>query len=551
MKKSVVLITLIVALLSIGARISFFNAAPATALAAGSELTLNTSVATKTENFNASAVYYVAAGGGDKAGNGGAANPFKTVKFALETLFAANPAGGCQITVKDGDYDACGYINSIRFENPILIKAERQYKVRVKGSSHRTMYMTNSKNIIISGFEFVGNANDKTLAYLMQIELSENIVLENNIIHDSYNNDLLKLNERCDGCEIRNNIFYNQNTGGGDEHIDANGVYNTTIEGNIFFNDYEASGRTASNAGFYFILFKSSSSTDITTASRTAVVRKNVFLNWWGAADASYIGLGEDGKSFYEMRDIEISDNLFINNDTTAAGNFRNRMAGLLTVKNAKNVVFKNNISNGFVQHSANADNAAGGFGYAVRLSKEGTNPEPLDNVQIINNSFADYSGRMGMIAAGTSAMITNVTADGNNYFNNGKEFLNVQGADLALRIAYDPRISSDRHAYFGDPKLESDLSAVPIPYFLDGKIHGGYADIASARLDLIRRYGGGVAPDPYKMPVWLIVFIVIVVLLGALAIAVFVLYNHKHGGGGMPKTAAKKGTVRTTTAKR
>ena len=63
---------------------------------------------------------------------------------------------------------------------------------------------------------------------------AENIVLRNNIIHDSYNNDLLKIYNGCKDVLIENNIFYNQ--GDSEEHIDVNSVVDVTIQGNIFFN---------------------------------------------------------------------------------------------------------------------------------------------------------------------------------------------------------------------------------------------------------------------------------------------------------------------------
>jgi hypothetical protein len=352
--------------------------------------------------------------------------------------------------------------------------------------------------MIFYGFEFVGNKDYtgslSSNAYLMQIEMSDNITLENNILHDSYNNDLLKLNEHSNNCKIRNNIFYNQNASGGDEHIDANSVYNTTIEGNIFFNDYKASGREEANRSFSFVLFKSSSSTDISTASHDAIIRNNVFLNWWGKSDQSFICMGEDGKSFYEIRNIEISKNLFINNKTRLTPNsdgwqYVNRMSGVLTIKNAQNVVIKNNIATGTMQHSWHGYNSThdGFFGYFLRISKEWTNSPIIDTVKITGNSLADYNGYMGYISSGTRDMVKNVTIDSNNYYNGGKDFLNTPVKDLAVQIKYDA------HATFKDPKLESDLDTVTVPYFNGGALHGGYSSISAARSDLIQKYGSAV----------------------------------------------------------
>jgi hypothetical protein len=328
-------------------------------------------------------------------------------------------------------------------------------------------------------------------AYLMQIELSDNIILENNILHDSYNNDLLKLNERSNNCTIRNNIFFNQNSDGGDEHIDANSVYNTVIEGNIFFNDYKASGREEANRSFSFVLFKSSSSADISTASHDAVIRNNVFLNWWGKSDQSFICLGEDGKSFYEVKNVEISKNLFINNKTRQTPNsdglqYVNRMSGALTIKNAQDVLIIHNIITGTMQHSWHAYNSThdGFFGYLLRLSKEWGNSPIIDNVKILGNSLVDYKGYMGYISSGTKDMVKDLIIDSNNYYNGGMDFLNTPVKDLAVQIKYD------KHAAFQDPRLESNLDNVTLPYFINGTLHGGYSSINAARIDLIKKYG-------------------------------------------------------------
>jgi hypothetical protein len=331
---------------------------------------------------------------------------------------------------------------------------------------------------------------------VLQIDDSKNIILENNLIHDSFNNDLLKLNEHSDSCEVRSNIFYNQDNnpdinGGASQHIDANSVYHTIIEGNIFFNEYTVSGRENANRSSSFVLFKSSSTTleTVQYASYDAIIRKNVFLNWWGKSDQGYIQLGEDGKPFYEISNVEISDNLFINNQTRSIangdGNLYNRMAGTMAIKCAKNVRIENNISTGFIQHSWHAfnDTHNGFFGYLLRISREGESPV-IDGITITGNSLVDYSKQMGYISAGTKAMAINTTIDANNFFNGGKTFLNTPIEDLAIQI------KDDIHATFDDPRLEADLTNVATPYFDGSKINGDYATINDARLDLILKYG-------------------------------------------------------------
>jgi hypothetical protein len=193
---------------------------------------------------------------------------------------------------------------------------------------------------------------------------------------------------------------------------------------------------------------------------------------------------------------VEISENLFIHNKTRDTLNsdgyqYVNRISGTLTVKNAQNVAIKNNISTGTMQHSWHAYNSThdGFFGYFLRISKEWEISPLIDNLEITENSLADYVGWMGYISSGTKDMVTGVQLDSNNFYNGGKPFLNAPVKDLAVQIKYDT------NATFDDPKLETDQTSVTVPYFNNGVLHGGYANVNAARADLITRYGDAVPP--------------------------------------------------------
>ena len=62
---------------------------------------------------------------------------------------------------------------------------------------------------------------------------SEYVTFRNNIIHDSYNNDLLKIHNGARFFTIEGNIFYNQTAS--EQHMDVNGVTDVVIQDNIFF----------------------------------------------------------------------------------------------------------------------------------------------------------------------------------------------------------------------------------------------------------------------------------------------------------------------------
>ena len=70
---------------------------------------------------------------------------------------------------------------------------------------------------------------------------SEDVVFRNNIFHDSWNNDILKINNGARRVTVEGNVFYNQT--GSDEHMDVNSVTDVVIQDNIFFNDFAGSGR--------------------------------------------------------------------------------------------------------------------------------------------------------------------------------------------------------------------------------------------------------------------------------------------------------------------
>ncbi|MDR0834806.1 MAG: glycoside hydrolase family 5 protein [Candidatus Symbiothrix sp.] len=439
------------------------------------------------ENFSPTTTYYVAETGADAVGNGTATKPFKTIKYAIENTPVA---GGHAIVVKSGTYTG-GYITT-KFESPVLVKAEVPYKAILKNSaSHRAAYLDRAENIIISGFEITGNksyplGNGSTSAYVFQIDMCKNIVLENNILHDSYNNDILKLNNRSQSCVVRGNIFYNQNDYGGDEHIDANVLYDAIIEDNIFFNDYAASGRSCANKSQPFVLVKSSglqSSGKPEDASRNISIARNVFLNWWGATDQSFLLLGEDGQNFFEVSNVMVENNLFIHNETKTAAPKVNRMSGTWSIKGVKDITFRSNTVTGFIQHSWDTKNATSdGFGYALRVGHESQNLNN-ENITIVNNIFSDPTGNMGEISGGNSQYLVNGKIDNNLFFNTGNA--------IRDNAAHGFTISLDQHAIIADPEIEKNLSGVTTPVWSasTNKIGGQSTSIEEARLALVAKY--------------------------------------------------------------
>jgi hypothetical protein len=475
----------------------------------------------KSENFAPSASYYVALDGSDATGDGSKNKPWKTVKYAIEHTPAS---GGHEIVVKSGAHPSIGYITT-KYDRPVLLRAETPYKTTLQDpTGHRAGYLYTAKNIIIAGFNIQGNPNWtgawSSNAYVFQIDKCENIVLENNIMHDSYNNDILKLNNYSYNCEVRGNVFYNQEPAPGHQHIDANQVYNCAIEDNIFFNDYPASGRARSINASGFIVVKSSvlrmqiesgeiSLTQATyQGSRDIRIARNVFLNWFGREDQPMILLGEDGLPLYEVNDCVVENNLFIHNEVYATkeeslqydkNHTANRIGGTWAIKGVNKVNFRANTITGFIQHGWHGyNNGDGHFGYALRIAIEtgnfGPNP-PNKDITVSNNIFTvpvksvRGEGQLGIIAGGRKEWLLSGKIDNNVYYNCDMPLREGTAATAADALTF----SMDVHKIVGDPLLETDLGydkVIPPAWNGSNRFAGGYHTIEQARIGLVNKFG-------------------------------------------------------------
>jgi hypothetical protein len=302
------------------------------------------------------------------------------------------------------------------------------------------------------------------------------ITIRNNILHDSFNNDILKINNAAKDVLVQSNVFYNQN--GSDEHIDINSVENVTVEDNIFFNDFAGSGRTNSNSTSSFVVIKDSNGgDDIYTGSNAIIVRRNVFLNWEGSTGSNFVLVGEDGQPFFEASNVLIENNLML-------GNSPNVMRAPFGVKGGRDVTFRNNTISGDTPSLA----------FAMRLNVEGSNPAN-QNIRFYNNIWADPTGTMGGPGTNdfsdTPPSQTSSFVLSNNLYWNGASPVPSDGAELinytndAARIVYDPRLGS--------------ASAIVPPLWLPAS--GAFADssvaIRQAFVNLVTRYGRPGAGSP------------------------------------------------------
>ena len=304
--------------------------------------------------------FYVATNGTDAAQGGTETNPWKTINYAIRNV----PKDAlCTIIVKDGIYNGTTLQgNSYHFEYPCMIKAETPYKAKFKGNN-RVFSIYDASNITFSGLEIYGEGVDtvpvKGNEYIIHISnnSTRNITFENCIIHDCYNNDMVKINVRPKNITFSNCVFYNQCPRGGDQFFDIIGASNVVIEKSIFFNHYESSergGTFPSNKNIPanefltrsqgFILVKNMSERN---RGVDVSIRKNIFFNWTGKPDACFIILGEGVSSeetsfvHYQAENIEIENNLFLYNPYNGTDTVGKR--GMLLAQSVRNLKVRAN----------------------------------------------------------------------------------------------------------------------------------------------------------------------------------------------------------------
>lgn len=445
-----------------------------------------------TARAQAQATYWVAPGGGDVPSGGGSSAPWATISYAIQQV-----PDGSTILVRPGTYTGRVDLRG-RFATGVVVRSEVPYQARLR--NHGTVVTCfYGQGITLQGFD-VAHDGPGAGALVIQIQdlLGEpggsdrvsRIVLRDNVLHDSFDNDIVKINNGASDVLVAGNVFYNQS--GTDEHIDVNSVTDVVVQDNVFFNDFAGSGRSNGNDTSHYIVIKDSNGTDDSNLGAERVtVKRNVFLNWEGSDGSYFVVVGEDGNPYFEARDVVIESNLFL-------GNSANVQRAPFGVKGARDVTFRNNTVSGDLPS----------FAYAMRLNREGEN---LANAGVVlaNNVWSDPTGTMGADGRGSGndfsdsppADTTSFVLWSNVYWNGGAA-LPSSGAELV-----NP--ADDAAATIGDPRLPA-ATGVVLPRWVpaQGRFADGSARIRRVFRRLVRRYaipgadGAGIAAaDPAYAP--------------------------------------------------
>jgi len=413
--------------------------------------------------------YWVApAPEGDDGNPGALDQPWATLNHASESL----PDDTCTVWFKDGVYTGANSLYE-RFTTLTTFKAVNPYQAILENSGP-AVQLFGAYNMTFEGLVFQ-HTEPASSGLVVQVQKSddlwsENITFRDNIFHDSYNNDLLKINNGARFVTVEHNIFYNQQ--GSDEHMDVNSVTDITVQDNIFFNDFAGSGRVNGNDTSSFIVIKDSNAGDDgQIGSERITIRRNVFLNWEGNSGSNFVLVGEDGQPFYEAKGVLVENNLML-------GNAGNDMRAAFGVKGGQDITFRNNTVVGDLPALA----------YALRVNQEGLNLQN-QNVYFYNNIWADPTGTMGAEAAGgvnefsdgSPGEVSNLILDNNVYWNGGAA---IPPGDLVSPLVNDAR------RVVADPLLNTDHTAIVLPRWNGSTFLSGNTTIRQEFERLVNLYG-------------------------------------------------------------
>ena len=189
----------------------------------------------------AQTTYYVATDGNDTSSRSGSAvDPWLSITYAMSHVQA-----GDTILVRPGTYHAQVQLTGFFLSANVVVKSEIPYQARLRHTDHVVTFYQ-SVGVVLEGFD-IAHTGPGSAPLVVHVSgfgdgQTHHVSLLNNIIHDSYDNDLLKINDGCHDILVRGNMFYNQQ--GSDELIDVNSARSVIVEENIFSSAFAQAGRS-------------------------------------------------------------------------------------------------------------------------------------------------------------------------------------------------------------------------------------------------------------------------------------------------------------------
>lgn len=389
---------------------------------------------------------------GDDEADGSRHHPWATLAHALDAI----PSSGCEVEVLPGTYE--GARVDRHYTGTTVLRSAVPYQAVLVGDT-TVLDVQGAHNVTIEGFE-IKQEDPGSSGVIVNVEDANDfestwITIRNNIIHDSFEDDLLKIRSSARYVTVTGNVFFNQAPG--EQHIDVNGVYDIVIEDNIFSNDFVATGRDDREDTKAFIVVKDSSATG-ELGSRRVRIRRNVFLNWQGGRE-TLVQIGNDGKEYFEAIDVRVENNLFLGNSPSYA-------TATFGAAGVKDVWFVNNTVVG--------DLPSGAFG--ARFDRKRRNL-PNEGIELRNNIFADPTGSMGDF---TNGVEHGLTLDNNLYWNDNQP-LDEGGPVNPV---------DDRNRLQADPGLEVDHTALGAVIWNGTAFPSGTTQVRSEFERLVETYG-------------------------------------------------------------
>jgi hypothetical protein len=419
----------------------------------------DTLAAQRTHDAAANRCHRWVAKGGKDSWPGTAGKPWATLQHATNAV----PDRHCVVFVRNGVYTGSNEVDRT-FHRRAVFRALHPYRAIIRSGGSALDVGSGAALITFAGFQFEQERGGGTVLVYVSSgghpPPPRGITLRNNIFHDSYGDDVLKLRRNAHGIKVVGNILYNQ--ADNEQLMDVNGVHHVTIMHNIFFEDFHASGRSNSRTTKHCIVVKDSDPNDSRHPGSSGIrIAGNVFLHYEGDKEA-LIALGNDGKPYYEAKHVRIFNNLMIGDNV-------NELHATLNIFGARDVGFFNNTIVGNERASA----------YAFSIDTKGSNPRNR-RIWFANNIWDDPTGTMGDFTSGNRSQVTGLSLRRNLYWNRGRAIpkgeLIGPGADRA-RIVKNPRINPRQ-------------SKIVLPLWRGRHFASGRRTIRAEFVRLVRRYG-------------------------------------------------------------